>query len=203
MDIPIFGVNVPAPPVRIKKEFLEEYIKLYKGVRSREDTVSWRTLIVTVKKLLGASKLSRAKKLVLFLIKRTYLEPLLSEILYALGLRTLKARKNKDLDFLLLNGRHFPEPLLWSLADYLKEKGKGVAVVNPVGHYNDGQTRVVGPSVIFCKINKLVILSSTQTKLGGSVSVLSNVLRLIRNLKLAERVNEVDVVIPMFDGSGI
>jgi phosphoribosylpyrophosphate synthetase len=211
MDIPVFGVNVPAPPIRIKKELLEEYARLYKGIRNREDMVSWRTLIVTCRKLLGVAdpdykpvrklKLAQSKKLVAFLIKKTYLEPLFFEIVYALGLRNLKNRKKADLDYLLLNGKHYPEPLLWNLADYLKEKGKSVAVVNPVGHYNDGQTRVVGPSLIFGKVNKVVILTSTQTKFGGSVSVLSNVIRLLRNPRLAEKVKEVDVVIPMFGGS--
>jgi len=211
MDIPIFGVNVPAPPIRIKKELLEEYARLYKGIRNREDTVSWRTLIVTCRKILGVadpdyksvrkSKLLQSKKLVAFLIKKTYLEPLFLEIMYALGFRGIKTKENTDLDYLLFNGKHYPEPLLWSLADYLKEKGKSVAVVNPVGHYNDGQTRVVGPSVIFGRINKVVILTSTQTKFGGSVSVLSNVIRLMRNPKLAQKVRAVDVVIPMFGGS--
>lgn len=211
MDIPIFGVNVPAPPIRIKKELLEEYARLYKGIRNREDTVSWRTLVVTCRKILGVadpdykpvrkSKLAQSKKLVALLVKKTYLEPLFFEIVYALGFRNIKNRKKADLDYLLFNGKHYSEPLLWNLADYLKEKGKSVAVVNPVGHYNDGQTRVVGPSVIFGKINKVVILTSTQTEFGGSVSVLSNVIRLLRNPRLAEKVKEVDVVIPMFGGS--
>ncbi|MFH1864224.1 MAG: phosphoribosyltransferase family protein [bacterium] len=211
MDVPIFGVNVPAPPIRIKKELLEEYARLYKGIRNREDTVSWRTLIVTCRKILGVadpdykpvrkSKLAQSKKLVALLVKKTYLEPLFFEIIYALGFRNIKNRKKADLDCLLFSGRHYPEPLLWNLADYLKEKGKSVAVVNPVGHYNDGQTRVVGPSVVFGKINKVIILTSTQTKFGGSVSVLSNVIRLLRNPKLAQKVKEVDVVIPMFGGS--
>lgn len=202
---------IPAPPVQIKKEFLEEYARLYKGIRNREDTVSWRTLVVTCRKILGVidpdykpvrkSKLVQAKKLVAVLINKTYLEPLFFEIMYALGFRNVKQKKKMDLDFLLFSGRHYPEPLLWSLADYLKRKGRKVAVVNPVGHYNDGQTRVVGPSIIFGKINKVIILSSTQTKFGGNVSVLSNVIRLLRNPKLAEKVEEVDVVIPMFGGS--
>lgn len=211
MDIPIFGVNVPAPPIRIKKELLEEYARLYKGMRDREDTVSWRTLIVTCRKILGVadpdykpvrkSKLTQSKKFVAFLIKKTYLEPLFFEIMYALGFRNIKNRKKADLDYLLFSGRHYPEPLLWNLADYLKEKGKSVAVVNPVGHYNDGQTRVVGPSIVFGKINKVIILTSTQSKFGGSVSVLSNVIRLLRNPKFAQKVKEVDIVIPMFGGS--
>lgn len=211
MDIPIFGVNVPVPPIRIKTELFEEYAKLYRGIRNREDTVSWRTLIVTIKKLLGVIdedykpvsklKLTQSKKLITLLIKDTYLEPLFFEIMYALGIKKVQKFNKTNLDYLLINGRHYPEPLLWNLADYLKGINKNVAVVNPVGHYNDGQTRVVGPSKMFGKVNKVVILASTQTKFGGSVSVLSNVIRLLRNPDFAKNVNEVDVVIPMFGGS--
>ena len=211
METSIFGLNIPAPCVRIKKELWEDYANLYKGIRNQEDPVTWRTLVMTTKKLLATvdpefkpirkSKLPYAKKLLLQLTKKTFLEPLLPELVYALGARNVKRRKNADLDFLLFNGRHSPEPLLWTLADFLKSKGKKVAVVNPVGHYNDGQTRVVGPSVFFRKVNKIIVLASTQTKQGGSVSVLSNVIRLIRNPKLAEKVNEIEVIIPMFGGS--
>lgn len=211
MDIAILGVNVPAPPIPIKKELLEEYARLYKGIRSRKDTVTWRTFIITTKRLLGAkipeikplqkSKLNRARKLVGILTKRTYMEKLTPEIMYSLGLRGMGGRKPEDLDYLLVNGRHFPEPLLWALADYVKGKGKSVAVINPVGHYNDGQTRVIGPAVLTRKVRKLVVLASTQAKQGGSISVLSNVIRIIRNKDFTDRVEEIDIVLPMFGGS--
>ena len=207
----LVGVNIPAPKVRIPKESVEKYAQLFKGIRDRKDTVSWRTLIVTIRELLGEKypdfkKVSRryhsrGRKLISQLVKNTYLENLVPEIEFAVGVRGLTGRGGLDLDFLLLNGKHFPESLLWTLADYIKLRGKKVSVVNPVGHYNDGQTRVVGPLKFFRKIGKVVILASTQSKLGGSVSVLSNVIRLIRNPDFASRVSKVDVVIPMFGGS--
>src|SRR3989339_669521 len=104
-------------------------------------------------------------------------------------------RDRKDSDLLLLSGRHFPEAILWTLADYTKRLGKSVAVINPVGHYSDGQTRVIGPYKYFRKIKNLIILSSTQSKLGGSVSVLANVIKLIRNCDLAKRIEKVEVII--------
>lgn len=202
-------ITIPAPSVYIKKELLGEYARLYKGIRDREDTVSWRTLIVSLKKILGSGSpefkpLSKktslkAKKLTRFLIQGTHFLNLYSEIIYALGYKTKNSKEK--LDYLLFNGRHNLEPLLWSLADYLKSKNKKVAVINPVGHYSDGQTRVVGPAKLFKSVDHLVILSSTQTKQKGSVSVLSNVVRLIRNPEYAGKVKYVDVIIPMFGGS--
>lgn len=210
MDIAILGVNVPAPPIRIKKEHLEEYVRLYVGLRNRKDTVTWRTFIITTKKLLGGrdpenkpllkSKTSVAKRLVKFLIKGTYMESLFPEVMYALGLRG-KTGNAKKLEFLLVNGRHHPEPLLFSLADFIKSKGKSVAVINPVGHYNDEQTRVIGPSILTREVEKMVILSSTQSKQRGSVSVLSNVIRLLRNEDFTKKIKEVDIVVPMYGGS--
>lgn len=211
MGSPFFGVNIPAPKVKIKKELLEKYVDLYKGIRDKKDMVSWRTLIVTIRELLGEEfpdykkvKMryhEKGRKLIKELIRKTYLEELVPEIEYAVGIRRVTGYGGKDLDFLLLSGRHYPEPLIWNLADHIKGKGKKVVVVNPVGHYNDGQTRVVGPTRFFRRIKNLVILSSTQTKLGGSVSVLSNVIRLLRNPDFAKRVDLVSVVIPMFGGS--
>lgn len=211
MGIALIGVNIPAPKVQIKKELLEKYADLYKGIRDRKDTVTWRTLVITIRELLGESLPDfnktpkrlrlKARKLIRQLIEKTHFKNLASEIEYAVGVKKIGGRKEKDLDFLFLSGRHYPEGLLWSLADYAKKCGKRVAVVNPVGHYNDGQTRVVGPARLFRKVKKLVILASTQAKAGGSVSVLSNVIRVIRNENFICDVGEVDVVIPMFGGS--
>lgn len=211
MDIAILGVNVPAPPISVKKELLEEYARLYKGIRSREDPVTWRTFIISTKKILNVENPDfkpvpkknsiRAKRLVKTLVKGTYMERLVPEIMYALGLRNAGGRCPEPLDFLLVNGRHYTESSLWNLANYIKSKNKKVAVVNPVGHYNDGQTRVLGPGRLLRKIDRLVIFASTQTKHGGSISVLSNVLRIIRNPDFASHIKVVDVVIPMFGGS--
>ena len=193
------------------KELLEKYTDLYKGIRDQKDTVTWRTLIITIRELFGETLpdyrkikkryYSKGRKLIKELVRKTYLETLIPEIEYAVGIRGIAGRGGEDLDYLLFNARHFPEPLLWNLANYIKLRGKKVAVINPVGHYNDGQTRVIGPARFFRKIKNLVILSSTQTLLGGSVSVLSNVIRLLRNPDFARKVSQVSVVIPMFGGS--
>jgi phosphoribosylpyrophosphate synthetase len=211
MGVPILGVNIPAPKVKIKPSLLEKYAALYRGIHDRSDTVSWRTLIITIRELLGETapdfkKVDRrlhpkAKKLIRFLVSKTYFEPLIPEIEYAVGIRNSVKESGNDLDLLLLSGRHFPEPMIWTLADFAKSQGKNVAVINPVGHYNDGQTRVVGPVKFFRKIKKLVILASTQTKCGGSISVLSSVVRLLRNAELMKKVGSVEIVIPMFGGS--
>jgi phosphoribosylpyrophosphate synthetase len=211
MGVPIFGLNIPAPKVRISKDKLEKYADLYRGIRDRKDTVSWRTLIVSIRELLGESspdfrKIGRryrvkGRKLISQLVSKTYLSELVPEIEYAVGIRSTVGRGGKNIDILLLNGRHSPEPLLWKLADYAKSQGKNVAVINPVGHYNDGQTRVLAPFTYFRKINKLVIISSTQSKLRGSITVLSNVIKLLRSNDLARKVGSVDVIIPMFGGS--
>jgi hypothetical protein len=211
MGVPIFGINIPAPKVRISKESLEKYADLYRGIRDRKDTVSWRTLIVSIRELLGQqspdfNKIGRrhqakGRKLISQLVSKTYLSELVPEIEYAVGIRSAVGRGGRNIDILLLNGRHSPEPLLWKLADYAKSQGKNVAVINPVGHYNDEQTRVLAPFKYFRKIKKLVIISSTQSKLRGSITVLSNVIKLLRSNDLARRVESVDVIIPMFGGS--
>jgi phosphoribosylpyrophosphate synthetase len=211
MGVPILGVNIPAPKVKIKPSLLEKYAALYRGIHDRSDTVSWRTLIITIRELLGETApdfkkvdrrlYSKAKKLIKFLVSKTYFEVLIPEIEYAVGIRNSARDSGNDLDLLLLSGRHFPEPIIWTLADFANSHGKNVAVVNPVGHYNDGQTRVVGPAKYFRKIKKLVILASTQSKCGGSISVLSNVIRLLRNVELTKKVESVEVIIPMFGGS--
>jgi phosphoribosylpyrophosphate synthetase len=211
MGVPILGVNIPAPKVKIKPSLLEKYANLYRGIHDRGDTVSWRTLIITVRELLGEESpdfkkvdrrlYSKGRKLIKLLVSKTYFEPLIPEIEYAVGIRNPVRDSDKDLDLLLLSGRHFPEPIIWTLADFAKTRGKNVAVINPVGHYNDGQTRVVGPTKYFRKIKKLVILASTQSKCGGSISVLANVVRLLRNAELTKKVESVEVVIPMFGGS--
>jgi phosphoribosylpyrophosphate synthetase len=211
MRVPILGVNIPAPKVKVKTSLLEKYAGLYRGIHDRKDTVSWRTLIITIRELLGEESpdfkkvngrlYSKARKLIRSLVSKTYLEPLIPEIEYAVGIRSSAGRSGNNLDLLLLSGRHFPEPILWTLADFAKSQGQKVSVVNPVGHYNDEQTRVVGPAKYFRKIKKLVILASTQSRFGGSVSVLSNVVRLLRNVELTKKVENVEVVIPMFGGS--
>ena len=201
---------VPAPPIYIRKDLLEEYSRLYRGIRDREDMVTWRTLIVKIKLLLGSrdpehkrlpsGTKRKANKLVMTLVKDTYLEILTPEIFYALGYQVPKNRVGK-IDVLLFNGRHNSEPLLWTLADKYRQEGKSVAVVNPVGHYNDGQSRTLVMEKLISKVDKLIIIASTQIKYGGSLTVLANVIRTLRNPAFSRKINSVNVVIPMFGGS--
>jgi phosphoribosylpyrophosphate synthetase len=210
MGVPIFGVNIPAPIVKIDKFNLEKYADLYKGIRNRKDTVTWRTLITLIRSLLGVTepdhqKISKriklkAKRLINQLVKKTYLEILTPEIEYAVGIEN-KIKIENDLDYLILNAKHSIESSLWDFFDFVKSKNKKVAIINPVGHYNDGQTRIIGPYKFFRKIKKVIIIASTQNMLGGSVSTLSNVIRLIRNAEFSKNCAEVDVIIPMFGGS--
>lgn len=211
MGVPIFGINIPAPKVKIDKTLLEKYADLYRGIRDKKDTVTWRTLIITIRELLKNEAPDHKKTpkryhkkgriLIKQLVNKTFLERLVPEIEYAVGVRGATGRGGEDLDYLLFSGRHFPEPLLWSLAEYIKSTGKTVAVINPVGHYGDGQTRVIGPFKYFRNIKKLVILASTQSKVGGSISVLTNVVKLLRNNNLVKRIKNVEIIIPMFGGS--
>lgn len=211
MGVSLFGINIPAPKVKIDKILLEKYADLYRGIRDRKDTVTWRTLVITIRELLGTEdpdckktpKRYHKKGILLIkqLVDKTFLEKMVPEIEYAVGIRGVTGRGGKDLDYLLLSGRHYPEPLLWSLAEYIKSTGKSVAVINPVGHYGDGQTRVIGPFKYFRNIKNLIILASTQSKLGGSISVLTNVVKLLRNNNLVKRLKNIEIIIPMFGGS--
>lgn len=94
MGIPIFGINIPAPKIKIDKTLLEKYADLYRGIRDRKDTVSWRTLIVSIRELLG-EKYPDYKKV-------SHREPLIPEIEYAVGIRSLVGRGGSDLDLLLI-----------------------------------------------------------------------------------------------------
>ena len=188
----------------------KEAIELYRKLRSRRELLPWRTLIIEIKKLLGSgnpehepfpkSKFPKAERLVKWLVSGSSLEEVEPEILYALGF-DIKFDKKRMIDALIFNAHHQPEPLLWKLADSFKRQGKKVALVNPVGHYNDMQTRKLSPSCLLTKVKKLLIVSSTQEMYGGSIRTFANVIRTIRNLKFAQHIKEVDVVIPMFGGS--
>jgi phosphoribosylpyrophosphate synthetase len=183
---------------------------LYKSIRSRRDILSWRTFVIEIKKILGSknpefepfpnSKLNKAENFVCWLVKNSLLEDMQPEILFALGF-DIKFDKKRMIDVLIFNAHHEPEPILWKLADSSKREGKKVALVNPVGHYNDMQTRILSPCCLFAKVEKLLIVSSTQEMYGGSIRTLANVIRTVRNLKFAQHIKEIDVVIPMFGGS--
>ena len=203
--------NVVEPPIRISKELTERYVRLYKGVRSRKDPITWRTFIIETKILLGShdpdnrslssGKFNRAKKLLDVLLKGTFMENIKEEIYIALGFEKFVKGDADNLDALLINAHHSSEPLLWTLADEYKRRGKKVAVINPVGHYSDRQIRILSVGGVVRDIKRVVILSSTQFTYGGSITVLSNTIRTLRNVDLATKINEVDIVFPMFGGS--
>lgn len=146
-----------------------------------------------------SDQLDIATGLVEALVTDTFLAPLAPEIFAAVGFPHSRIRES-PLDALLLNARHLPEPLLETLASSLLNNDKQVAVVNPVGHYNDKETRIVGPNLLR-RVDHLVLVASTQSQRGGSFEVLSKVLRLLRNPHFTPHIGMVDVVIPMFGGS--
>ena len=205
-------LNIPEQLVaETQRERLE---RLYFGIRARKDPVSWRTLNVDARTLAGtphpefgipqSNSFERAGRLVSFLTEGTYLEPLKPEILSSMGYGEFlpsQESENRPLAALLLNGRHLPEPLLWSLADHLSSQGKEVAVVNPVGHYNDAQTRIVAPPLLTREVKKLIIVASTQEMYGGNLDVLAQVINTLVNPHFSAKISEVEIVIPMFGGS--
>ncbi|MCH7951506.1 hypothetical protein IH980_02110 [Patescibacteria group bacterium] len=198
-------------PIPLNEELQGVYDGLHFGVRSKGDPVTWRTFVVDLRRLVGVEhpdsqvppleRFQDASDLVSALVEDTHLEPLVPEILCAIGeFEDLVETTQQGLDALLFNGRHYPEPLLFTLADELSGKDKSVAVVNPVGHYNDWETRIIAPRVTR-PIDHFIIVASTQAEQGGSMEVLTKVIRTIRNPEFARNVQEVDVVIPMFGGS--
>lgn len=199
-------------PIPLDEKMKKIYDGLHYGIRSQEDPVTWRTLIVDLRRLVNVEEgpdkhaapqeaFEDAYDFVTALVEGTDLQLVMPDILRAIGeFDDLIEDTREGLDALLFNGRHFPEPLLYSLADLLRDQGKRVAVINPVGHYTDDEPRIVAPHVIR-PIEHLVIMASTQTKQGGSLEVLSKVSRTIRNTKFTPHVRQVDVVIPMFGGS--
>ena len=188
----------------------EEYIRLYQGLRDQSDPVTWRTTICKIKMLLGVNcpdwdmlpnnKHKEAVELVNKLVFGTYLESFTPDLLQALGLNSHKHTR-EVIDALIYNGRHLPEELLWKVANEYQNQNKSVVVVNPVGHYNDGETRIVAPGKLTNDVRRLIILASTQEMYGGSVAVLANVIRTIRFAPFSRSIKTVDVVVPMFGGS--
>lgn len=195
----------------------QKYGGLERGVRDREDPVTWRTLGTELRFILGSPDPENAPppretfetgtKLVDKIIGGTYLRPLRQEILWSVygeygeGL-VLPPRGNlKPLDVLIVSGRHKTETLLWSLTDYLSSLGKEVAVINPVGHYNDRQTRIVVPDLLVRPVRTAVFLGSTQTQDGGDLSVLNLAARALRNPNFSFMIDRAIIAMPMFGGS--
>lgn len=193
------------------------YKGLERGLRDREDPVTWRTLGIDLRIILGSpdpektpppiNTLKKGTELVDNLIEGTYLKPLRDEILWSIygeyGEKlVLPPRKTlKPLDALIINGRHKTESILWSVADYLSSVGNEVAVINPVGHYNDRQTRIIIPDLLVRPVRTAIFLSSTQTEDGGDLSVLNLASRALRNPNFAFMIDRAVIAMPMFGGS--
>ncbi len=196
---------------------IERYKGLEKGLRDREDPVTWRTLATDLRSILGSpdpdhiapqiDTFDIGSELVSRLIEGTYSKPLRREILWSIYGEPAKElilpsrKKVEPLEVLLLSGRYKTEGIFWSLADHLASLGKEVGVVNPVGHYNDGQTRIITPDLLARPVKTVIFLSSTQAQDGGDLNVLSTTLRALRNPNFCYMVDRVFVAMPMFGGS--
>jgi phosphoribosylpyrophosphate synthetase len=200
----------PIPLIDIVQS--DSYKQLYEGLRSQTNPVTWRTMSVKIGKLIGVKDpehedpspqlFDQTKTLTEVLVEDTPLEPLVPEILDAIGFDQAQNLPTPNLDALLINARHQPDELLYSLAKFIRDKEKSIAVVNPVGHYNDQETRIVGPARMFRDMDKVVFLASTQAQRGGSWEVLIKTLRLLRNPAFTSRIQDkVHIVIPMWGGS--
>jgi phosphoribosylpyrophosphate synthetase len=192
----------------------ESLTKLYDGLRSRPDPITWRTMVVDARFILGAKEKPEferptasyleAKTLVERLTEETYLQGLRQEILYSLGYREQVLREEREgaLDALLLNGRQNPpDELFWALADHLAGQGRKIAAINSVGHYNDGQGRVIAPPLLLKEVKNCVILASTQKMYGGDPDVLEDVIGTLRSPAFTAQIDNVYVGNPMFGGS--
>jgi hypothetical protein len=118
----------------------QKFDGLEKGLRNKEDPVTWRTLIVDLRCILGSGdpdnlpppleNLEPAKELIKRLTKGTYVDELQSEILwgcfgkYGEDVVLPKKEEIKPLDYLLINSRHKSQKILWETADTLKSQGK-------------------------------------------------------------------------------
>jgi phosphoribosylpyrophosphate synthetase len=191
--------------------------RLARGLKNRKDPVTWRTLTIDLRYILGSNNpelsppsfatFAKGKRLVESLTKDTFLEPLQAEVVWSIygeyGEQKVvpSPESLKAVDFLLINGRHKTGELFWTLADRLKAEGNSVAVINPVGHYNDHQTRIVAPEFLINPVRTAVFLSSTQTEDGGDLAVLDLTLRILRNPNFSYMIDKVIVAMPMFGGS--
>jgi phosphoribosylpyrophosphate synthetase len=193
------------------------YDGLYRGARNKKDLVSWRTMGVHLSEILGSPNpewispppetFPEGVKLIDKIIGGTSLAPLKNEVLWQvygndnnIDMFTPK-EKTKPFGAIIFSARHTPERLAWEVADLLESQGQEVAVINPVGHYPDGQTRIIGPDLLTRPVKKAIFLSSTQIKDGGSLSVLLLTQRILRHPNLSFMIDEVIIVIPMFGGS--
>ncbi len=194
------------------------YEGLHVGLRDRENIVSWRTLIADLRQILGSpvpkdfpapiTSFEKGRVMVEELTAGTFMYPLKEEILWSIfgskneGLILPWKEDINPIDALLINVRHKSDPLLWTLADYLKAQGKTVAVLNPVGHYGDDQERVVEFPLLIHPVKKAVFLGSTQKREGGDFELLTEVVRtILRNPNSVYMIDSVDIDVPFWGGS--
>lgn len=184
------------------------FLGLLAGVRDEVDPVTWRTLVIKSRKLFGSVNdpdnepvdvgQEVFQPFVQALLGGTWLEMLAPEFERDVTGKVDGAERGfKPLEMLLVNGRHLPEDILFRLAEQVDGE---VAVINPVGHFNDGETRILGPSLLR-KVKRLVLVASTQAQRGGSYEVLAKVCRLARLAGITDEIGALDVVIPMAGGS--
>jgi phosphoribosylpyrophosphate synthetase len=193
------------------KAFKLEQLEI--GLRNKEDPVSWRTLVVDLRFILGAktspeyekptAAYEEAKAKVQQLVNGTSMELMAPEILYALGYgdQVEEEGEQPGLDLMVMNARQNPpDELFWTLTNLITESGQAVGS-NAVGHYKDKQGRVVGVRKLFRQVDRAVIIASTQKMFGGDIDEMQNVIGLLETPGFSGRVKEVDIVIPMFGGS--
>jgi phosphoribosylpyrophosphate synthetase len=199
---PQFGIELHTEQQRLATN------GVYTGLHNREDPITWRTMAIQMRSILGSTNperlpatanLSDATTFVEEMTRGTYMENLTPEILYALGYKEIE--DGGHLDTLIISPRHSPDDLFWKLADELSAEGQQIGVFIPVGHYADHEPRILSPRKLFHDVDNVVLIGSTQYMNGGSVSVFVETLNLLRNEDFASRVKNVSVVIPMFAGS--
>lgn len=189
-----------------------QWEKLRLRALNRTNPLPWRTLVVETRAILGASdpdhsllppgKFEEAKKVVNTLIEGTYYQELSPDIMLALGgPNYLENYNHPPLDVVIFNTRRDGEPFLPYLAEELLRRNKRIAALQTVGdRFKDHQMRILAPQEFVQKVNRAVIISSTQEMYGGEMYPLAMGLRLIRNDNYRD-IMRVDIVIPMFGGS--
>jgi phosphoribosylpyrophosphate synthetase len=200
----------------INPELKDRFYRLHEGIHSREDPVTWRTLGVQFKMIIGLpekqaeqlplspEQFSTARTLVETLIAGSFHAPLAPEIMSALGFSKELIQSEMELphlEFLIVGGRHLAEPLTFNLADELATTGHSVAFFQPIGHYNDGQRRTVGIPNLLRPVDHLIILGSTQEQYGGNLMSVKKAIRLLSNENFTPQISRVTIVIPMVGSS--
>lgn len=188
---------------------------VYSGYRDKNDPITVRTSLIDVAKIMGVENPEWEEipekdryittLLLNYLNSETLWKPLNPEYIDAMVKRSDKEVETyvpKKFRLVVANGRHKAEPLWSGLAEYVDKKHPGeVAKFNPVGHYNDGQSRVAGIRRLIREVETFVVLGSTQTERGGSLEVLTHAGRLIRNVDFSSKIKNLAIVMPFMGGS--